>query len=740
MGSPRRLALVVLNRRREEAPRAAGQGMATSFFSSNWHRVAHLKPRIRAHVHFHRQVFRGTVWYVVQDNLTGRHHRLSAATHRIVALMDGERTVEEIWTEAGRLLGDEQPTQDDVVRLLGLLHNADLVFGGTRPHMDELGVRARRIRSRDFWSRLKNPMSLRFRLVDPDRFLARTMPFVAPLFTVWGALAWGLLVLVGLIVALVQADAMAGAVLDRVLTAESIAIMLIAYPLIKALHELGHAYATRHGGGEVHELGVMLLVLMPVPYVDASASAAFPDPRRRALVGAAGILVELAIAAIAVIVWALAEPGFVRALALDVALIGGVSTILFNGNPLLRFDGYWVLSDLIEIPNLAQRANRWIFHQIQRRAFGIPDLETPVTAPGEAPWFLFYAVASFLYRMSVVVAIAMTIAGHFFLFGVAVALAMVIAAVVLPLVKGARFLLLDPRLAERRPRVLAVTGGALAVVVVLFALVPFPYATPAVGVVWVADGEATVRARVEGFVSALHPAADVAPGEVLVRMSDPRLAARTVLAERRLDELRIRLEAVGITDRPQANVLREQIRNDEGQLADMRRALADLDVAAATPGRFLPSDPIDGLGRFHRRGDVLGWLIGANDLVVRVVVPQTEIDLVRRTTRAVDVRLAGADGATLAGTIVRDVPAALAELPHPALSTRGGGPFPVDPARTDVARPLETVFEVDVRVADLPPAARLGMRAHVRFEHPSEALATRLARAVRQIFLRRFNV
>ncbi len=159
--------------------------------------------------------------------------------------------------------------------------------------------------------------------------------------------------LTGVVLAVLHWPELTSDVTDRVLATENVALIMCVYPIVKSLHELGHAYATKVWGGEVHEVGVMLLVFIPVLYVDASASAAFRQKHRRIVVGAAGIMVEMALAAIALIVWIYAAPGLGRTVAFNVILIGGVSTLLFNGNPLLRFDGYYIFSDLIEIPNLA---------------------------------------------------------------------------------------------------------------------------------------------------------------------------------------------------------------------------------------------------------------------------------------------------------------------------------------------------------------------------------------------------
>lgn len=716
--------------------------MAGSVHSASWHRVALLRPRLRAHVEIHRHSYRGRVWHVVQDGQTGKFHRLSTVAYRVVCLMDGRRTCDEIWREAGDMLGVDQPTQDDFIRLLAMLHSADLVLGGVTPHMEELESRARRHRRLDLMSRFKNPLSLRVRLVDPDRFLTRTLPFVRPLFGRVGLVLWLAIVAFGALVAARQFEPMSRAVLDHAFTAQNALLMILVFPLLKFLHEMGHAYATKVWGGEVHELGVMVLVLMPVPYVDASASAAFREKHRRAMVGAAGIMVEMAAAAIAVVVWGLAEPGLVRAVALDVALIGGVSTLLFNGNPLLRFDGYYVLADLIEIPNLAQRANAWVLQAIERRLFGVPDLDVEETTAGERRWFVGYAVASFAYRMVVMAGIAFFVAGRFFFVGVVLALVLVAAAIVKPMVSAALFLASSPRLAGRRRRAFLSSAGLAGLAFLAVFVLPVAHSTSATGVVWVTGDDATVRAGGEGTLAeaAAAESGDVAAGGLLARLDDPILAARVDLVERQTEEIRIRLEAVDLGDRAQANVLREQLRHGEGQLADMRRSLADLAVAAPRGGRWLAADGDLSDGRFVRKGDVLGYLVDDGGLVVRTIVPQTEIDLVRRETRSVAVRLAGDPDRIHEGRVERVVPAAVDRLPHAALATSGGGPVLIDASAPDKLRPLEPVFEVHVRVPDLPTAGGLGMRAAVRFEHPAEAVGFRLFRVVRQVFLRQLHV
>ncbi|MFD2180901.1 peptidase M50 [Rhodoplanes azumiensis] len=713
----------------------------TSLYSASWYRVAEIKPRLRRHVALHRQRFRGALWYVVQDRQTGRFHRLSPAAYHAVCLMDGRRSVDTIWRMVGDRLGDDQPTQDEMLRLLTLLHGADLLVSEIPPDLDEIAARSSRQSRRVLLSKMRNPLAIRLPLLDPDRLLTATLPLVRPLFTVWGLLAWIVLVGGGVALAAMHWSALTDDVIDRAVTAQNAALLLITYPLVKAVHELGHAYATKVWGGEVHEAGVMLLVLVPMPYVDASASAAFRAPWQRIVVGGAGILVEMALAAMALLVWLQAEPGALRAVAYDVMLIGGVSTVFFNGNPLLRFDGYYVLSDLIGIPNLATRANQYVLHLVGRFGFGLADPERAEPDRGTRAWLVGYAVASFLYRTAMTLTIALFVATKLFALGVALAIVTVVAAFVWPIVKGIGFLIGDPRLRGRRRRAVLVAGAAVALVLAAVLALPLPYATTAEGVVWIGEN-ATVRARTDGLVRTVAADGDgaVAAGTTIVALEDPALAAGRTVLDRQRDEVRLRLEAVRLNDVVAANLLREQMRHVEGQLEDTTRRIADLALIADKDGRFLVPEAADLPGRFVRRGEVIGYLVGRGDAIVRAVVGQADVDLVRRRTARVDVRLAERPDVTIPARILREVPTALAELPHPALGTVGGGAVVLDPASTDKPKPLETLFHFDLA----PPAdalpERLGGRVFVRFDHGTEPVAFRLARVVRQVFLRQFGV
>lgn len=715
--------------------------MAQSLFSQSWYRVANLRPRLRRHAEIHRQSFRGGIWYVLQDHQTGRFHRLSPAANRIVCLMDGRRTLQEIWDLASRRNEDDPPTQDDTIRLVSQLHGSDLLQGDLPPDLAELAERSETTARRTMMARVKNPLAMRFPLFDPDAALDRLAPLYRPLFTIWGLAMWSAVVVAGLVVAALHWNELTGDVANQMLSAQSVALMVCLYPIIKALHEAGHACAAKAWGGEVHEVGVMILVLFPAPYVDASSSAAFASKWQRMMVAAAGIFVELFLAALAAIVWATAEPGLVRAAAFNVMVIGSISTLVFNGNPLLRFDGYYIFSDLIEIPNLASRANRYVFYLIERYALKIEQAENPVTAPGEGRWMLFYAVSAFFYRTAVSIGIASVIATQFFIFGIALAVLAISGIVISPLLKGLKFIAASPKLNGRRKRAILMTGGAtLALLAALF-VVPLPYATMAQGVVWAPD-DTQLRAQTDGVVTALLVPSghDTTAKEPLATLEDPSLDGRVAVLEAQLAELRLRYDAARLGDRVQAQILHEQVESTQEILRVQRERQAALVVRADHSGRLIVPNAIDLPGRYLRRGERIGYVLAPDDPVVRVVVNQADVDLIRGRTVTVSARLAERPEEAVAAAIKREVPAAQQDIPSLALSTQGGGTIAVDSSNPQKPVALQSIFIFDIKLAGGIPFNVLGERVYVRFDHGSEAIAWRLMRGLRQVFLSQFRV
>ena len=723
--------------------------MASRYYSPSWHRVAQLKPSLSQHVNIHRHRYRGKIWYIIDDRSAVRVHRFTPIAYQFISRLDGDICIDDIWQELLGSLGDNAPGQEDVIQLLGQLHANDLLTNDVVPDTAELFSRYAK-QSQSVWlNNIKNPLSIRIPLWNPDSFLKDTLPWIKPLFSISGLFIWLVVVVSGLVVAGEHWDQLTENISDRLLATSNLLIIGLVFPLVKAIHELGHGYATRNYGGQVHEMGVMLLALMPVPYVDASASAGFPNKWHRLLVGGAGMMAELFIAGLALIVWAMLEPGMARSWLYNVIVIAGVSTVVFNGNPLLRYDGYYMLSDFLEIPNLGMRANRYWAFLANRYLLGTQESTPPDATPAERSWFIFYGPASLVYRFIVMMGIALFLASEFFVIGVLMALWSCFSMLILPLVKQLSYLLFSPSLNNNRMRASLVSAGLVCFLGLLFLAVPMPLRTQTEGVLWLPE-QAEVRATSSGFVErVLAPVGtNVAQDELLIVTHDPVLNSEIAVYRARIEEISARRTAEWLEDKVKAEITREELLHEQANLARAEERAERLLIRSHAQGRFiLVNEAADLPGRFIKQGELVGFVVDGSSQLVRVVVTQDDVDLVRREVKDVAIRFASRIDDVVSATIIREVPSAKTELPSLALSTEGGGLHPLDPSDANKAKTLASLFQYDLALSkplaeDLSSnlQAPYGARVHVRFNHQPEPWAFQIGRRVRQLFLSRLNV
>lgn len=716
--------------------------MANPFHSASWYSVAKLRPRLKSHVRVRRHRYRGNRWYVIDDGAAGRAHRFPRGAYLLIGRLDGTRTVEQIWDELVREMGEEAPSQDDVISALGQLHGSDLLSTDTLPDTAELLTRRKKQKRQVWLQNLKSPMSLRVPLLDPEAFLTRTMPWVRWLFTGFGALLWLAVVVPAAILASAQWDELTSNLADRVLANENLLVMALCYPLVKLVHEFGHGYAAKANGREVREMGIMLLVFFPVPYVDISSASALKSKWQRALIGAAGMIAEVFVAALAVYAWTLLGPGVPRAFAFNIILIAGISTLLVNGNPLLRFDGYYILADVLEIPNLGQRSNQYWGHLVQRHLFKVQDMPPFAATEGEKRWMLVYAPAAFVARMVMLIGLALLVAEKFFVVGVLIALWTLWTGVGQPIWKMFAHVFNSPQLHRNRKRAVRLTLGIVGGLFLLLFAVPAPHHAYSQGIVWLPE-EAHVRAGTDGMITriAAPEGAQVRPGQLLVKAAHPVLEAEVAQLAWRARELQAQSDAELTGDRVKRELGEIAVAEARKRLAVQQQRLGELEVKAEAQGRFvLAAAPADDLpGRFMSKGDLIGYVTPGYAEVARIAVSQDDADLVRGELKGLRFRLANMPDRTFDGKVVRMVPEATKQLPSKALGLANGGPFPLDPRDAEGRTALNGVFLFDIA---LPPELRhvpFGTRVHVRFRLGWEPLGWQMMRRLRQMFLARFD-
>lgn len=712
------------------------------FSNPYWHQMARSRPRLSDQTRVERQEVRGALWFVLRDSLSNRQVRLTPEGWYFVGLLDGKRTVGEAVAITEETLADEAPGQGTILRMLAQLHGAGLIqLTGDATDSDRLFELSETLRRRRILQQMRSPLAIRFPVFDPERLLQWMLPLARLVFSRAGFVLWCIVAFWGVSTATLHFEDLSSNFLDRVLSTDNIVMMTVVFAVLKLCHEFGHGMAVKRWGGEVHEMGVMLLVLIPVPYVDATSANEFPGRLRRIAVSAGGMYVETFLAALALILWAQVEPGVVRAMLYNAALIGSVSTLLFNLNPLLRFDGYYILSDLIALPNLGSRGTRYMQYLIQRYVLWLNDAATPETEPAEKRWLFFYTIAALIYRVFIVLAIAFFVATKLFFVGVVMATWAVAQFCLLPVLNGLRFLLFSPRMGTSRLTGVFRAGVAVGVLALLFLVVPAPHTTATFGVVWVPEkGEIVVQT--DGFIETILPSegSTVREGDRLIQTSNETLMTRKARLEARMRAMDAQYRSDLVTDRAALRLSGIELEQLREQLVAVDSEIDDLTIRARIDGRFALAVAEDLQGRFVRRGERLGFVITPGLPTVRVAVSQLDIGVVRDSLRDIRLHSVEPGAGEVGATLIRAVPAASAELPSMALSTEGGGTIPVTADQNGNPRAVQDLFHFEIQPLDESILFPVGQKVHVKFVHDPEPLGFQAWRRLRQLFLRQFSV
>jgi putative peptide zinc metalloprotease protein len=715
----------------------------TSLLSPLWYRVAYLQPRLKAGVRIARHTVRGRLWYVLTDPISGRHHRFDAQAYALVAACDGSATIDTLWARRVDADGDAAATQGQAIDIFAQAFAANLLSGDVAADA-RAAMRAHKRRQARQRRAALNPLSFRLPLGNPDRWLSAHGHRVRWLFgTVGVSMALVLMALAALLFA-VNASDLAREAARNLEQGRVLLLLWLTYPLIKLLHEAAHALAVKAYGGDVHEVGVAMLMLTPVPYVDASAASAFENKRKRAIVAGAGIAVEWLMAGAALVVWQLVQPGLLRDLALAVTVAASVSTLLVNGNPLLRFDGYHVLCDLLELPNLAQRSSRWWHLRLQRAALGahagtVDDSVDSATG-SERIWLALYAPASWLVRGALTLALAMALTSWNAWIGIALLALACWWMIGAPLVAVVKWLATAPQLHVARARAFVVGAGTFALLAAFTLLAPLPHRTMAPGVVWLPD-EALVRPVSDGFVEQVFVVdgqkVDVGTPLMKLRNEPLELEMNKVAAE--LTQHRVEHLAALSTDASRAAQAADRMHALQVEHERLRQRVQALEVRAGAAGRVAIDARRIVPGRWLSQGDVAAHVLAPGAAVVRALVAHDDMaDLRGFSTDAgtVDVVLAHS-GQSGTARWLRSAPAASRHLISSALGAHGGGPIAVDPEDRQGRTALEPRFEIELQLPH-DTRAHVGERAWVSFRHGDTTLASWSVGFVRRTFLRHF--
>ncbi|MEO5339969.1 MAG: hypothetical protein H7837_05530 [Magnetococcus sp. MYC-9] len=683
----------------------------SSVAGEGWRRVAGLRCTLRPTVRSWNQTFRGERWRVICDPFSDRFFRLRPDAWNFVARLRRERTVEEVWQESREQNPARAPNRDEAAAVLLSLIQANLVAETGPREVEQLLQRHEKRRQQRLTARFMGIASQRIPLFNPDAWLAAMLPWVGPMLGRWGALVWAGVLLAGVKAVVEHWDRLWDQA-QGVIAPTNLLFLYLSFALLKSCHELGHALVCRHQGGAVHKVGIQFVLLVPMPYVDATTSWALHSRWRRILVASSGMLTEFFLAALAALYWSQSGEGLLHAIAYNTMFVATVSTILFNANPLLRYDGYYILSDLLEIPNLSQRSQKQITYLLEKYLLGLPRGQSPADTPRVAFWLTLYGITSGIYRPLLLGSILLFVVDKYFILGVLMGLSLLFSLMVVPFYRLVRYLATSPALAQHRTQATARVVGSLLVLFMLVAWLPWPNTLRAPGVVEAEQHRLVIVDTPGRLVEILSPSGQrVVVGDPLFRLENFSLPWDLRVAQAQQEELRVMQRRAGSEKSADLAPLAEQLLSISAHIATLEGMIEALTVRARQEGVWVANTGMMQQGRWMSRGEGVGWTVDPGGFRFTAVAPQEgSSELFSGPVAKAEVRLNGQEGENVVGGTVRILPYRHQQLPSMALGWMGGGQIPVAPEDKSGMMAAEPFFLIHVT---LPPAAGAQM-AHGR--------------------------
>ena len=711
--------------------------------------------------------YQGRLYWVVKDPVALQYFRFQEEEYAILNMLDGRTSLDDLKARFEKQFPPQKITVEELGQFVGMLHRSSLIIANVPGQGKQLKERRDKRKRKEMLGLLTNILAIRFKGIDPDKLLNWLQPKVSWFFSKPAAIITILYFLAALTLVLVQFDVFRAKLptFEQFFTKENWIFLGATLALTKVLHEFGHGLSCKHFGGECHEMGVMLLVLTPCLYCNVSDSWMLPNKWHRAFIGAAGMYVELVIASTCTFVWWFTEPGLLNNLCLSTMFVCSVSTVMFNANPLLRYDGYYILSDITEIPNLRQKASAILARKLNKWCLGLKEPEDPFLPQRNQAFFALYSVAAAIYRWVVLFSILWFLYNVFEPYGLKVISQMitivsVAGLVIQPLWKVGKFFYIPGRLQQVKKKNLRITLAVLAAVGAFVFFVPLPYRIVCTLEVKPQNAQ-SVYVAVPGELTqiSVKPGDKVAANQQLGKLNSIELLLQIEDLKGKLAAYQakvISLERLRFTDRVAGQDLaqtQKTLQMYEEQIKEKERDLDRLVLRAPIGGTVIPPPAIP--PRPERDGELatfsgiplreanLGAHLPESTLFCQIgdpqkmeallVVDQDEIEFMAEG-QDVDIKLDELPGTTYHTSIEEIAKADLKVAPR-QLSNKGGGEVATRTDESGTDRPINTSYQVRADLDNADGLLFVGLRGHAKVHARWQTLWTRGVR----LFMRTFN-
>lgn len=725
--------------------------------------------RMRPDLSMRYHKYQGKPYWVVKEPIGLKYYRFQEEEFSILQMLDGTISFQEIKDRFEREFAPQKITLGDLQHFIGMLHRSGLLITGAEGQGRQLKKRRDETKRKEFLGKISNVLAIRFKGIDPEKLLNRLAPYTNWYFTKWAVMVFGMiglgaLLLIGTNFATFRSRLPA---FHEFFGPQNWLWLGITLGLTKVLHEFGHGLSCKRFGGECHEMGVMFLVLTPCLYCNVSDSWLLPSKWHRAAIGAAGMYVELTMASIATFLWWFSDPAStINQISLSVMFICSVSTVLFNGNPLLRFDGYYILSDISEIPNLRQKSSKILQRFMAQYCLGLEQQEDPFLPQGNQIFFAMYTVAAVIYRWVVVFSILMFLNSVLEPYGLQVvgrviACAGLYGLIIQPMWQLGKFLHVPGRMHQVKRKNISITVAIVVALILAFCLVPLPYSVKCAAQVQPRKPK-TVYAGQEGSLEQIL----VKPGQI-VKKGTPiailenlplklRLEEKKATLDRWIGQRKAMIKAGASSDRSQIrqaeieihNLRTKSIPRDEKEVEKLT-VKAPADGVVFLPLHQKPRPAMEGqlpawsgslldeqnLGAILTSNDIICYIGDANEFEAELAIDQTDIDYVY-PGQTVEILLEPYTNEELIGSIESeaDISRQPMEITPDSLSFQAGGTIATRTDATGLQRPLSATFQVFVPLQNPDNRLIRGMRGRAKIAADPQSLGQRLYRYAMKTF------
>jgi len=558
--------------------------------------------RMRADLQVQPLQFGGKTYWGVKDPFSLQYFQLRDEEYFILQHLDGVASFDTIRRQYERQFVPQKLEASHLQGFLARLHEAGLILADAFGQGEILLERRSRKQQQSRRARWLNPLAIRFRGFDPHRFLTWLQPVASLCFSPWFLLTALSMMLAAVVLIFTHFDRVVAQLPDFATFFETRNLVLlgVSLALVKIIHELGHALACRHFGGECREMGVMLLAFIPCLYVNVSDAWTMPQKWRRIIVSAAGIFVELVISSVCVFLWWFSYPGLFHSLCLNIVFVCSVSTLLLNGNPLLRYDGYYILLDLLEVPNLRQRAQTIVSNRLHHWFFG-HKADTLLREPRRLRRLLFvYGIASAVYRWLIVILIVSVCYYVLEPYGLEI-LAQVMGAfvfmgmLIMPVKSGIQEIRTYSQSGRIDGRRFAVRSALVLCVLAGLLLIPLPHRISAPALIELKNAK-HVYITAPGFLkSVATPQTNLQPGALIARLQNDQIDLEVLKLQGQIKEQQIRISTLQKRQVDDPEAARE-LPTAQEQLIDLKEQLEQrkidqrrLTLTAPVAGTLIPA-------------------------------------------------------------------------------------------------------------------------------------------------------